>query len=86
MADPLHDYAHDATARANRVAKATTLAGYIEDLGHVPDADERRELRKLAGVRSVSDETWAVAIDIWRDRAEWSLRESTTNALPEGAA
>lgn len=69
MGDPLRDYAHTATARANRVAKATTLAGYIEDLGHLPDAAERDELRKLAGVRSVSDETWAVAIDIWR---EWT--------------
>lgn len=68
--DPLHDYAHDANARANRVAKATTLAGYIEDLGHVPDAVERNELRRRAGIRSVSDETWAVAIEIWRDWQE----------------
>lgn len=74
MTDPTIDYAHTATARANRVAKATTLAGYIEDLGHIPDAAERNELRKLAGVRSVSDETWAVAIDIYRERTEGPCR------------
>lgn len=72
--DPTIDYAHTATARANRVAKATTLAGYIEDLGHIPDAAERDQLRKLAGVRSVSEETWAVAIDIYRDRQEAEAR------------
>lgn len=68
--DPLHDYAHDATARANRVAKATALADQIEDLGHVPDVVERVALRRRAGYKSASEETWVMAIDIWRERQE----------------
>lgn len=68
--DPLRDYAHTAEARVNRVAKAETLADHITDLGHVPDLVERIALRRAAGYRSASDETWAMAIEIWRERQE----------------
>lgn len=62
------DYRHNGRARANRAAKAYRLADAIEDLGHVPDVDERRTLLKAAGVPRASDETWSMAIDIYRER------------------
>lgn len=68
MSDPLHDYAHDATARSNRAAKAMALADQIDELGHLPDVTERIALRRRAGYKSASDETWTMAIDIWRER------------------
>lgn len=67
-ADGSWDYAHTADARVRRVAKATVLADQIEDLGHLPDVTERVALRKRAGYKSASDETWAMAIEIWRER------------------
>lgn len=63
------DFAHTSSARANRVAKAYRLADAIADLGRVPDEQERRSLLKAAGVRSASDETWSIAIDIYRERS-----------------
>lgn len=62
------DYAHNATARANRVAKATRLADAIEDFGRIPNAEQRRELLRVAGVRSASDETWSMAVEIYIER------------------
>lgn len=75
MTDPTVDYAHTADARANRVAKATALADQIEDLGHVPDVVERVALRRRAGYKSASNETWVMAIDIYRERLEARGRE-----------
>lgn len=70
MTDPTIDYAHTAAARVNRVDKAYALADQIEDLGHVPDVVERVALRRRAGYKSASDETWSMAIDIYRERQE----------------
>lgn len=62
------DYRHNAAARANRAAKATRLADAIEDFGRIPDADQRRELLKVAGVARASDETWSMAVEIYIER------------------
>jgi hypothetical protein len=70
VSDPTIDYAHTADARVRRVAKAYKLADQIDDLGHVPDVCERVALRKRADIKSASDETWSMAIDIWRDRRQ----------------
>jgi hypothetical protein len=68
MTDPLRDYAHDAAARANRAAKATRLADVLEDFGRLPNEEERKRLLKTAGVTSASDETWAMACEIYMER------------------
>lgn len=62
------DYTHNGRARANRAVKAYRLADALEDLGHIPDEEERRQVRLAAGVRSASDETWAMAVEIYIER------------------
>lgn len=62
------DYQHDRRARVNRAVKAYRLADALEDLGHIPDVAERRQVRRAAGVRSASDETWAMAVEIYIER------------------
>lgn len=64
------DYAHTAAARVNRVVKAEHLADAIVDLGHLPDVDERRGIVRQLGLRGASDETWALAVEIYRERHE----------------
>lgn len=67
-ADPTWDYAHTAEARVRRVEKAYRLADAIDDFGRIPDAVERRQLLRNAGIPRASDETWAMAIEIHRER------------------
>lgn len=62
------DYAHTAAARANRATKAYRLADAVDDLGHLPDAAERRAICRQLRVRQASDETWAMAIEIHLER------------------
>lgn len=62
------DYAHDARARANRAAKAYRLADALEDLGHIPAVDERRTILHQLSIPRASDETWAMAVEIYMER------------------
>lgn len=73
MTDPTRDYAHDASARVNRVDKASRIAEVLGDDRKLPDPLDdtaKRQIERQAGVRRASDETWAMAVEIfWERRA-----------------
>jgi hypothetical protein len=62
------DYRHNARARVNRAAKAYRLADELEELGRIPTAEERSAVLRELGIRSASDETWAMAVEIFMER------------------
>lgn len=70
------DYAHNGLANANRHAKALALARFLyASPGPLPSPGrERRQVERLAGVRTSSDETWLEAIDLLAQRREWDRR------------
>lgn len=62
------DHAHTAEARVRRAEKAYRLADALEDLGHLPSVEERRMVKRWAGVRAASPETWVMALEIYLER------------------
>lgn len=65
------DFAHTANAQTNRRGKAELLAGFMTStrIQRPPKTErERRDLERAAGVNRASDETWAIAIQLWTDR------------------
>lgn len=62
------DYAHNAAARVNRLIKAERLAEELEYLGHLPNEAERTLIRRRLQMGKVSDETWAMAVEIYIER------------------
>lgn len=68
MADT--DFAHTGLAQANRMGKAEGLARFmaaVRLLRPPAPGKERRDLERAAGVNRASDETWALAIELWRE-------------------
>lgn len=70
------DYAHNATANAQRVAKADRIAVQLRTEG-IPAAAARdlpprarRRIERAAGSRVASDETWAMAIAFLTDHEQ----------------
>lgn len=63
------DYAHSARAQQARLIKADKLATLLaEAAGPWPSTDEeRRGAERAAGVRTSSDETWALARELFAD-------------------
>ena len=40
----------------------------LEDLGHIPAVDERRTILHQLSIPRASDETWAMAVEIYMER------------------
>jgi hypothetical protein len=69
--DPTRDYAHDARARVSRVDKASRIAEVLVDGRKLPDPLDdtvKRQIERQAAVRRASDETWAMAVEMFWER------------------
>lgn len=72
------DFSHTPEAIKRRKLKASKLADFMIDhrFLRAPEPDERRSVELSAGVNpGSSDETWALAIELWQVRVQAAADE-----------
>jgi hypothetical protein len=88
MSEATVDYGHTNAAIEARREKARMLARWLYETGPLAalvgtlTPRHQREAERAAGVRRCSDETWALALDLLRQRLDWDARHMPPEPEP----